>query len=249
MQHVKNISHVHTSRFALKSNLASLKTKVNKLGIDELVPVPVYLSKLSDVVKNHINKKIVHDKLLEKVNNINTSGFVLNTKYDTDKSELQKKIPDTSGLVKNTDYGAKIKWNKKIPTISGLATNFSLTAVENKTSSLLVWLKKPTITQKSVKLKRKLLIIIMKNILILLTLEFDKLSAEVFDARLAQANSVTKVLMINLKWKIKKINKKKNAQTKRNIYLFKMNLKNIKQLIRFNLDAKAILKKMVHKII
>ena len=89
----------------------------------------------------------------------------------------------------------------------------------------------------------------MKNILILLTLEFDKLSAEVFDARLAQANSVTKVLMINFKWKIKKINKKKNAQTKRNIYLFKMNLKNIEQLIRFNLDAKAILKKMVHKII
>ena len=109
MQHVKNISHVDTSRFALKSNLASLKTKVNKLGIDKLVPVPVYLSKLSDVVKNHIVKKIVHDKLLEKVNNINTSGFVLNTKYDTDKSELQKKIPDTRGLVKNTDHGAKIK--------------------------------------------------------------------------------------------------------------------------------------------
>ena len=212
MQHVKNISHVDTSRFALKSNLASLKTEVNKLGIDKLVPVPVYLSKLSDVVKNHIVKKIVHDKLLEKVNNINTSGFVLNTKYDTDKSELQKKIPDTSGLVKNTDHGAKIKWNKKIPTISGLATNFSLTAVENKTSSLLVWLKKPTITQKSVKLKRKLLIIIMKNILILPTLEFDKLSAEVFDARLARANSVTKILMINVKWKIKKINKKKTLK-------------------------------------
>ena len=51
----------------------------------------------------------------------------------------------------------------------------------------------------------------MKNILILLTLEFDKLSAEVFDARLARANSVTKILMINLKWKIKKINKKKKT--------------------------------------
>ena len=43
--------------------------------------------------------------------------------------------------------------------------------------------------------------------------------------------------------------KNKNAQTKRNIYLFKMNLKNFKQLIRFNLDAKVILKKMVNKII
>ena len=49
--------------------------------------------------------------------------------------------------------------------------------------------------------------------------------------------------------KNQKNKQKKNAQTKRNIYLFKMNLKNFKQLIRFNLDAKAILKKMVHKII
>ena len=56
----------------------------------------------------------------------------------------------------------------------------------------------------------------MKNILILLTLEFDKLSAEVFDARLARANSVTKILMINLKWKIKKINKKKTKTLKQN---------------------------------
>ena len=47
---IKNISHIETSSFALKSNLATLKTEVDKLDIDKLVPVPVDLSKLSHVV-------------------------------------------------------------------------------------------------------------------------------------------------------------------------------------------------------
>ena len=53
---IKNISHVDTSRFALKTNLANLKTEVDKLDIDKLAPVPVHLSKLSDVVKNDVVK-------------------------------------------------------------------------------------------------------------------------------------------------------------------------------------------------
>ena len=84
---IKNISHVDTSSFALKSNLASLKTEVDKLDIDKLVPVPVDLSKLSDVVKNDVAKKTVYDKLVAKVNSIDTSVFVLNIMYDTDESE------------------------------------------------------------------------------------------------------------------------------------------------------------------
>ena len=55
---IKNISHVDTSSFALKSNLASLKTEVNKLDINKLVPVSVDLSKLSDAVKNDVVKKL-----------------------------------------------------------------------------------------------------------------------------------------------------------------------------------------------
>ena len=97
---IKNISYIETSSFALKSNLASLKTEVDKLDIDKLVPVPVDLSKLSDVVKNDVVKKDVYNKLVTKVDNIDTSGFVLKTKYDTDKTELENKIPDTSGFVK-----------------------------------------------------------------------------------------------------------------------------------------------------
>ena len=55
---IKNILHVDTSGFALKSNLASLKTEVDRLGIDKLVPIPVDFSKLSDAVKNGIVKKL-----------------------------------------------------------------------------------------------------------------------------------------------------------------------------------------------
>ena len=58
---IKNISHVDTSSFALKTNLATLKTEVDKLDIDKLVPVPVNLSKLSDVVKNDVFKKDVYN--------------------------------------------------------------------------------------------------------------------------------------------------------------------------------------------
>ena len=59
------------------------------MDIDKLVPVSVDLSKLSDVVKNVV-KKAVYDKLAAKVNNIDTSDFVLKTKYQTDKRELEK---------------------------------------------------------------------------------------------------------------------------------------------------------------
>ena len=54
---IKNISHVDTSSFALKTNLTTLKTEVDKLDINKLVPVPVDLSKLSDVVKSDVVKK------------------------------------------------------------------------------------------------------------------------------------------------------------------------------------------------
>ena len=63
---IKNISHVDTSSFAIKTNLANLKTEVDKLDNEKLVPVPTDLRKLSNVVKNHIFKKTVYDKLVAK---------------------------------------------------------------------------------------------------------------------------------------------------------------------------------------
>ena len=53
---IKNISHVDTSSFALKTNLANLKTEVDKLNIDKLVPAPVDLSKLSVITPRSIKK-------------------------------------------------------------------------------------------------------------------------------------------------------------------------------------------------
>ena len=97
---LKNVTHVDTSSFALKTNLATLKTEVDKLDIDKLVPVPTDLSKLSNVVKNDVVRKDVHDKLVTKVSNIDTSDFVLKTKYNTDKTELENKIPNMTDFVK-----------------------------------------------------------------------------------------------------------------------------------------------------
>ena len=130
---IENISHVDTSSFALKTNLAILKTEVDKLHIDKLVPVPVDLRNLSDDVKNDVVKKDVYVKLVAKVNSIDTSVFVSKTENDTNKSELENKIPDTSGLVKKTDFDSKIsEIESKIPDISNLATKTALTTVENK---------------------------------------------------------------------------------------------------------------------
>ena len=73
---IKNITHVDTSSVALKTNLANLKSEVDKSDVDKLTTVPVDLSKLSNVVKNDVVKKTVYNKLDAKVNNIDTSGFV-----------------------------------------------------------------------------------------------------------------------------------------------------------------------------
>ena len=132
-QALNNISHADTSSFALKANLASLKTEVDKFDIDKLAPVLVDLTNLSDVVKNDVFKKTVYDKLVAKVNNIDTSRFILRTKQGTNKSRIEIKIPDTNGLVKKTDYNTKItEIEVKIPDVSSLATKTVLTTVENK---------------------------------------------------------------------------------------------------------------------
>ena len=142
---IKNIAHVDASGFALKSNLANLKTEVNKSDIGKSIPVPVDLCKLSDVVKNDVVKKTVYGELVAKVNSIDT-------KYDTDKTELEHKIPNTSGVVKKTDYNSKItKIEGKIPIVSGLV-------------------KKKIIAQKLLKLKINLQIIIMTNVSLLQSL-------------------------------------------------------------------------------
>ena len=110
--------------------MASLKTEFDKLDIDKLVTVPLDLSKLSDVVKNDVFERAVYDKLeTAKVNNIDTSEFVLKTNYQTDKIKLEKKIPKVIDPVKKTKL---TELENIISDISSLATKIALTAVENK---------------------------------------------------------------------------------------------------------------------
>ena len=155
---IKNVTHVDTSSFALKTNLANLKTEVDKLDIDKSVPVPVDLSKLIDVVKNDVVKKTVDDKLVAKVNNIGTSDFVLKSNYPTEKTELAKKTSNVTDFVKK----AKLtELENKIPDINNLATKTALTAVENKISSVSNLVKKQTIILKLQKLKMNLIITII----------------------------------------------------------------------------------------
>ena len=100
---LKNVSHVDVSSFALKSNLASLKTEVDKIDADKLKTVPV---KLSNVVKNDVIKKTDDDKLVAKVNGIDNTNFVSRTKYEKDGSDFEykidkidKKVPDVTNLI------------------------------------------------------------------------------------------------------------------------------------------------------
>ena len=127
---VKNITHVDVSSYATKTNLAALKTEVDKIDVDKLKTVPVDLAKLSNVVKNDVvnNTKVTSiesqiagvtkntlDNLgdITKLKAVDTNNFVLKTKLASDATTLENKI-DTV--------------DKKIPDVSGLATKTSLTS-------------------------------------------------------------------------------------------------------------------------
>ena len=156
----KNISHTDVSSYALKSNLGSLKTEVDKLDIDKLMSVPIDLAKLSNVVKNDVVKKIEYDKLVNKVNGIDNTNFVSRTKYEKDGSDfedkinkIEKKIPDISNLVKKS---ALIVVENKIPDISGLATTSALTAIENKIPDVSTLVKKTDFDSKIAEVESKM---------------------------------------------------------------------------------------------
>ena len=163
---LKNATGVDTSRFAQKVDLTNLKsdvhksdidqlkniptslnsleTKVDKLHVDKLVPIPVDLSKLSDIVENDVVKK---------------------DKYNPKTKNIENKILDITNLATNSDLNAKINEVKdKIPNITTLATATALTAVEIKYVMLVIQSTKLTILMK---LKTKLLIMVMINILLL----------------------------------------------------------------------------------
>ena len=156
---LKNVSHVDVSSFALKSNLASLKTEVDKIDADKLKTVPADLAKLSNVVKNDVIKITEYNKLVTKVDNIDTTIFFKKNKYEKDGTnfedkidKIDKKIPDVTNLVKKTDFNTKvIKVEGKIPDVSSLATKSALTVVENKIPDVSSLVKKQILIPKLLK--------------------------------------------------------------------------------------------------
>ena len=145
------------------------------------------MNKLSDVVKNDAGKKVVYDKLATKLNNIDTRDFVLITKYQTGKTKLEKKIPDVTNFVKKTKL---TELENKIPDVSGLATKTALTAVENKIPDVSSIVKKTDYNTKITEIEKKLTD--HNHDKYITTPEFNTLAADVFNARLAQANLITK---------------------------------------------------------
>ena len=136
-------------------------------------------------------KKTVYDKLVAKVNNIDTSTFVLKTKYDTDKTKLEKKIPDTSRLVKKADNNTKIaEIEGKIPDVSSLATKTALPTVENKIPSVSSLVAKTDYNARITEIEKKLTD--HNHDKYITTPEFNTLAADAFNARLKRANLVAK---------------------------------------------------------
>ena len=142
-----------------------MKSKVDKLDVDKLEPVAVDLSKLSDVVKNDVFKKIVYNAKIENIEDKipDITDFATNTTLNAKINEVQNEIRSVTNLVTTTALNAKIKKVKnKIPNITNLATTTALTVVENKIPNVSNLVKKKlTITQKLVKFKIKLLLIMI----------------------------------------------------------------------------------------
>ena len=186
---LKEATKVDRSYLAAKLYLASLKAEVDKIDIDKLKTVFVDVSKLSNEVNNEIVKKTAYDKLAAKSNTIDTSGFVLITKYDTDKSNLEKKSRTLTrkylmlvGLFKK-DHNAKItEIEGKMPSVTGLATTASLNGVENKTFHICDIVKKtePDATISDIESKY------------FTAANYDKFTSKILDAKIKQKELVLK---------------------------------------------------------
>ena len=122
---VKNITHVDVSSYATKTNLAALKTEVDKIDGDKLKTVPDDLAKLSNVVKNEVVKKT----------DFSADNYVTRTKFRTDTNSLDDKID---------------KVEKKIPDISSLETKRNVTTLVNNLNNRIDNLKLKNMLKKLV---------------------------------------------------------------------------------------------------
>ena len=131
---VKNITHVDVSSFASKTNLAALKTEIYKIDVDKLKTAPVDLAKLSNVINNHVVKKIDYNTKVTSIEN-QIAGVTKNT-LDNLRDITKLKAADTSNFILKTKLASDVTIlenkidavDEKIPDISGSATKASLTS-------------------------------------------------------------------------------------------------------------------------
>ena len=179
----------------------------------------------------------MYDKLIAKVNNVDSNDFVLKTNFNTKITGLENKIPNTSGFFKKTDYNTKItEIENKIPDISVLATKRALTTVETKIPSINNLATKTTLTTVENKIPSisglvkktdyNTKITDIENILnnnnhdkYVATSEFKTLAANVFNTRLAQANLITKT---DFEATLSSLHRKIAANKTKNIFLMIM---------------------------
>ena len=127
---IKDITHIDASGFASKTNLAALKTEVDKIDTDKLKTVPNDLAKLSNVVKNDVVEKTDYNALKVKVDGIDVSKYVGRTKYETDGKAIYDKIDAVEKKIPVlTDFATTARFNHEK---NLLATKTALTTVENK---------------------------------------------------------------------------------------------------------------------
>ena len=111
---IKDITHIGASGFASKTNLAALKTEVDKIDTDKLKTVPDDLAKLSNVVKNDVVKKTDYNALKSKIDGIDVSKYVRRTKYKTDGKSIYDKIDAVEKKIPVlTDFVTTARFNHK----------------------------------------------------------------------------------------------------------------------------------------
>ena len=163
------INQIYDQLKNVPRNLSNLKSKVNKLDVDKLVAVSVDLSKLNDLVKIDVVKKDAYNAKIKDIKDkiADISELATTTTLNAKINEAKNEIPSITNLAATAAFNAKInEVQNEIPNITNLATTTALTAVDNK--MLEIQSKKLTITQKLVKFKIKLLLImIMINMLLL----------------------------------------------------------------------------------
>ena len=175
------------------TNLNNLKSKIGKLDVDKLVSVPVDLSKLSDVVKNNFVKKDVYNA---KIKNIeykipDITKLATKTTLNAKINEVKGEIPSITNLATTAALNAKInKVKGKITSITYLPSNNTFTVVENKIPNVSNLVKNIDYNTKISEIEKK--ITDHNHDKYITTPEFNKLTAENFAARLAQANLASK---------------------------------------------------------